>query len=58
MVQSMEQIDRIGMLAAIEKAIDRISRDVDGISSSLSREKMNSTRQSRPENPENPQHGQ
>jgi arginase len=31
MVQSMEQVDRIGMVAAIEKAIDRISRDVDGI---------------------------
>ena len=31
MVQSMEQIDRIGMVAALEKAIDRISRDVDGI---------------------------
>src|SRR5690349_14101010 len=31
MVQSMEQIDRIGMVAAIEKAIERISRDVDGI---------------------------
>jgi arginase len=31
MVQSMEQIDRIGMVAAIEKALDRVSRDVDGI---------------------------
>jgi len=31
MVQSMEQIDRIGMVAALEKAIDRVSRDVDGI---------------------------
>src|SRR5204862_3032723 len=31
MVQSMEQIDRIGMVAALEKAIDRISREVDGI---------------------------
>ena len=31
MVQSMEQIDRFGMVSAIEKAIDRVSRDVDGI---------------------------
>jgi arginase len=31
MVQSMEQIDRIGMVAALEKAIDRVSRDVDGL---------------------------
>jgi arginase len=31
MVQSMEQIDRIGMVAALEKAIERVSRDVDGI---------------------------
>jgi arginase len=31
MVQSMEQIDRIGMLAALEKCIERVSRDVDGI---------------------------
>jgi arginase len=31
MVQSMEQIDRIGMVAALEKAIDRVSREVDGI---------------------------
>jgi arginase len=31
MVQSMEQIDRIGMIAALEKCIERISRDVDGI---------------------------
>lgn len=31
MVQSMEQVDRIGMVAALEKAIDRVSRDVDGI---------------------------
>jgi len=35
MVQSMEQIDRIGMVAALEKAIDRVSRDVDGIYLSL-----------------------
>ena len=31
MVQSMEQIDRIGMVSALEKAVERISRDVDGI---------------------------
>jgi len=31
MVQSMEQIDRLGMVIAIEKAIERVSRDVDGI---------------------------
>jgi arginase len=31
MVQSMEQIDRIGMLGALEKCIERVSRDVDGI---------------------------
>lgn len=31
MVQSMEQIDRIGMVAALEKAIESVSRDVDGI---------------------------
>ena len=31
MVQSMEQIDRHGMITAIEKAIERVSRDVDGI---------------------------
>jgi arginase len=31
MVQSMEQIDRIGMVSAVEKAIDRVSRDVDGL---------------------------
>jgi arginase len=31
MVQSMEQIDRMGMVAALEKAIARVSRDVDGI---------------------------
>ena len=35
MVQSMEQIDRIGMSTAIEKAIERVSRDVDGIYLSL-----------------------
>src|SRR5512142_127854 len=31
MVQSMEQIDRLGVVAALEKAIERVSRDVDGI---------------------------
>lgn len=31
MVQSMEQIDRYGMVTALEKAIERVSRDVDGI---------------------------
>ena len=31
MVQSMEQVDRIGMLSAIEKAVERVSRDADGI---------------------------
>ena len=35
MVQGMEQIDRYGMVACLEKAIDRISRDVDGIYLSL-----------------------
>ncbi|MEP6894028.1 MAG: arginase [Chloroflexota bacterium] len=31
MVQSMEQIDRLGMITALEKCIERVSRDVDGI---------------------------
>jgi len=31
MVQSMEQIDRLGMVAALEQAIQRVSRDVDGV---------------------------
>jgi arginase len=31
MVQSMEQIDRLGMLTVLEQAIDQVSRDVDGI---------------------------
>ncbi len=31
MVMGMEQIDRLGMVQALEKAIERISRDVDGI---------------------------
>lgn len=35
MVMSMEQIDRYGMVSVIEKAIERVSRDVDGIFLSL-----------------------
>jgi arginase len=35
MVMGMEQIDRYGMVAAVEKAIERVSRDVDGIYLSL-----------------------
>ena len=31
MVMGMEQIDRLGMVAAIEKAVARVSREVDGI---------------------------
>jgi arginase len=31
MVMGMEQIDRLGMSAAVEKAIARVSQDVDGI---------------------------
>jgi arginase len=31
MVMSMEQVDRLGLVAALEKALDRITRDVDGI---------------------------
>jgi arginase len=31
MVQSMEQIDRMGMVNALEKAIEQVGRDVDGI---------------------------
>jgi len=31
LVQSMEQIDRFGMVAAMEKCIERVSKDVDGI---------------------------
>jgi len=31
LVQSMEQIDRIGMPAALEKALERVSNDADGI---------------------------
>jgi arginase len=35
MVQSMEQIDRDGMVTVLEKAIHRVGRDVDGIYLSL-----------------------
>lgn len=35
MVMSMEQIDRYGMVTVLEKAIERVSRDVDGIYLSL-----------------------
>lgn len=31
MVQSMEQIDRLGMVSAVEKAVRHVSRDTDGI---------------------------
>ncbi len=31
LVMGMEQIDRIGMVAAIEKAVERVSREVEGI---------------------------
>ena len=31
MVQGMEQVDRSGIVTALEKAIDRVSRNVDGI---------------------------
>jgi arginase len=31
LVQSMEQIDRMGMVTVMEQAIERVSRDVDGI---------------------------
>lgn len=31
MVMGMEQIDRLGMVAAVEKAIERVSRQVEGI---------------------------
>jgi arginase len=35
MVMGMEQIDRYGMVSAVERAIERVSRDVDGIYLSL-----------------------
>jgi len=31
MVQSIEQVDRFGMVGALEKSIEQVSRDVDGI---------------------------
>jgi len=31
MVMGMEQVDRLGLVASMEKALERISRDVDGI---------------------------
>ena len=31
MVMAMEQLDRLGLVASMEKAIERVSRDVDGI---------------------------
>ena len=31
MVMGMEQIDRLGMTAAVERAIERVSQDVDGL---------------------------
>lgn len=31
MVMSMEQVDRLGLVVSMEKAIERITRDVDGI---------------------------
>ena len=31
MVMGMEQIDRLGMVAAVEKAIERVSHEVDGL---------------------------
>ena len=31
MVMSMEQIDRLGLVASMEKAIERVTRDVDGL---------------------------
>ncbi len=40
MVMGMEQIDRLGMVTAVEKAIERVSRDVDGIYLSLDMDAM------------------
>ena len=31
MVMGMEQIDRLGMAAAVERAIERVSQDADGL---------------------------
>jgi arginase len=40
MVMGMEQIDRIGMVNVVEKAIERVSRDVDGIYLSFDMDSM------------------
>ena len=40
MVMSMEQIDRLGIVAAVEKAIEWVSRDVDGIYLSFDMDSM------------------
>ena len=40
MVQGMEQVDRYGMVAVMEKAIKRVSRDVDGIYLSFDMDSM------------------
>jgi arginase len=40
MVMSMEQIDRQGLVASVEKAIERVSRDVDGIYLSFDMDSM------------------
>jgi arginase len=40
MVQGMEQIDRYGMVSVLEKAIERVSRDVDGIYLSFDMDSM------------------
>lgn len=40
MVMGMEQIDRYGMVRAIEKCIERISRDIDGIYLSFDMDSM------------------
>ncbi|MEJ5224668.1 MAG: arginase [Anaerolineales bacterium] len=40
MVMGMEQIDRYGMVRAIEKCIERVSRDVDGIYLSFDMDSM------------------
>ncbi len=40
MVMGMEQIDRLGMVAAMEKAIERVSRDVDGFYFSFDMDSM------------------
>lgn len=40
MVMGMEQIDRLGMVAAVEKAIERVSRDSDGVYLSFDMDSM------------------